>query len=162
GRPDDQFLFEPRIGIDDEPLPRNRLEPMMRNDGTLLGETLGHLFFFGKERFRNEEREIGVNVACLLEHAVERPLHLLPDGVAVWPNDHAAADVGILRQLGPVDDVEVPLRIVVGPGRDLFLLVVVSLLGSLLGHAWTLSVGNDNSAIIEELVGWRLRDQALN
>src|SRR5262249_25945626 len=47
-------------------------------------------------------------------------LHPLPDGVAVRLDDHAAADVGVLGKSGALDDVEIPLRVVVGPFGDLF------------------------------------------
>ena len=102
-----------------EALARDRLEPVVRDDGALLGEALGHLLFLGQERLGNEQREVGVDVAGVLEHAVEGPLHLLPDGVAVRLDDHAAADVGVLGQPGVLDDVEIPLRIVLRPRRDL-------------------------------------------
>ena len=94
------------------PLPLLGLEPVVRDDGALLGEALGHLLFLGEEALGDEQREVGVDVAGVLEQAVEGALHLLPDGVAVRLDDHAAADVGVLGQPGLLDDVEVPLGIV--------------------------------------------------
>jgi hypothetical protein len=76
--------------------------------GLLLQEALG-----------DEEGEVGVDVPGVLEHAVEGPLHALPQGVAVGLDDHAAAHVGVLGEPGAVDDVEIPLRVVLGPARDL-------------------------------------------
>ena len=64
--------------------------------------------------------KVGVDVAGVLEHAIEGPLHLLPDGVAVRLDDHAAAHVGVLRQAGVLDDVEIPLGIILVAGSDLF------------------------------------------
>ena len=126
GGPDDQRLFELGVGIDDQPFAGDRLEPMMRDDGAFLGEALGHLLFLGEERLGDEQRKVGVDVAGVLEHAVEGPLHLLPDGVAVRLDDHAAAHVGVLRQAGVLDDVEIPLRVIVAAFGDRF------------GHAWVL------------------------
>src|SRR5262249_24294068 len=64
--------------------------------------------------------EVGVDVPGGLEQAVDGALHVLPQGVAGGPDDHAPADVRILGQLGPADDVEVPLAVVGGARRDLF------------------------------------------
>ena len=101
------------------PLPGIGLEPIVGDDGAFLGEALGHLLFLGQERLGDEQREVGVDVAGVLEHAVEGPLHLLPDGVAVRLDDHAAAHVGVLGQAGALDDVEIPLGVILGTRGDL-------------------------------------------
>ena len=88
------------VGIDLNALAGDGLEPVVRDDGAFLGEALGHLLFLGEERLGNEQRKVGVDVAGVLEHAIEGALHLLPDGVAVRLDDHAAAHVGVLRQAG--------------------------------------------------------------
>ena len=88
------------LGIDVQRLARLGLQPVVRDDGALLGEALGHLLFLGEEALGDEQREVGVDVAGVLEHAVEAALHLLPDGVAVRLDDHAAAHVGVLGQPG--------------------------------------------------------------
>ena len=72
--------------------------------------------FLLQEAHRNEQREVGVLVPGLLEHRVEPPLHVLPDRVAPRLDDHAAADVGVLGQVGRLDDLLVPLGIVFGAG----------------------------------------------
>ena len=108
------------VGIDDAALARHRFEPIVRDDRAFLGEALGHLLFLGEERFGNEEGKIRVDVARVLEHAIEGALHLLPDGVAVRLDDHAAAHVGVLRQAGVLDDVEIPLRIIFAAWGDDF------------------------------------------
>ena len=105
-------------GSTSTPWPGIGLESVMRDDGAFLGEALGHLLFLGQKRFGNKQREVGVDVAGILEHAVEGPLHLLPDGVAVRLDDHAAAHVGVLRQAGALDDVEIPLGIILGSAGD--------------------------------------------
>ena len=48
-----------------------------------------------EEGLGDEEREVRVLVSGFLEHAVENMLHLLPDGVSVGLDDHAAADGGL-------------------------------------------------------------------
>ncbi len=45
---------------------------MVRDDGALLGEALGHLLFLGQEALGNEQGEVGVDVAGVLEETVER------------------------------------------------------------------------------------------
>ena len=91
-----------RLGIDHRrPCRRDRLEAIVRDDGALLGEALAMLRLLARrKRLGDEEREVGVDVAGVLEHAVEGALHLLPDGVAVRLDDHAAAHVGVLGQAG--------------------------------------------------------------
>ena len=64
---------------------------MVRHDGALLREALHVLGFLLEIRERDEEREVGVLVAGLLEHPVEDALHPLPDGVAMGLDHHAAA-----------------------------------------------------------------------
>jgi hypothetical protein len=91
----------------------------VRDDGAFLGEALGHLLFLGEEALGDEQREVGVRVPGVLEHPVEGPLHLLPDGIAVRLDDHAAADVAVLGQPGVLHDIEIPLRIILRPRRDL-------------------------------------------
>ncbi len=72
-----------------------------------------------EEGLGDEEREVGVLVTCFLEHIIQLALHLLPDGVAVRFDHHAAAHGGVLRQIGFDYQVEVPLRIVFTTGRKL-------------------------------------------
>ena len=72
----------------------------------------------GQEALRDEQREVGVLVAGVLEHLVERALHLLPDGVAVRPDDHAAAHRAVVGQLGPGDQLVVPGTEISGAGGE--------------------------------------------
>ena len=66
------------------------------------------------------KKDLGMKSAGFLEHAVENMLHLLPDGVSVGLDDHAAADGGLLGQVGLHHEVVVPLGVVLGPFRYLF------------------------------------------
>ena len=118
--PHDQLFLELGLRIDLQALAGNGLEAIVRDDGTLLGKPLGHFLFLGQERLGNEEGEIGVDVPGILEHAVEGPLHLLPDGKPMRLDDHAAAHVGVLGQAGMLDDIEIPLGIILDPGSHLF------------------------------------------
>ena len=70
-----------------------------------------------QEAQRDEQREVGVLVPGGLEHRVEPPLDVLPDRVAPRLDHHAAADVGVLGQVGRLDDLLIPLGIVFGPRR---------------------------------------------
>src|SRR5262249_542965 len=136
-RPDDQLLLQLRLGIHLD-FAGVGLQPVVRDDGALLGEALGHLLFALKEALGDEQREIGVDGAGRLEGAVEAALHVLPEGVAVGFDDHTAADVGILGQPGAVDDVLIPLRVVGGSAGDRLLVLLGGLLLPalfLLGHA---------------------------
>ena len=93
------------------------LQPMVRHDGAFLGEPFDVLRLFLQEAHRDEQREVGVLVARGLEHRVELALDVLPDRKAPRLDDHAAADVGVLGQVGRFDDLLVPLGIILGPGR---------------------------------------------
>ena len=47
-------------------------------------------------------------MAGRLEHPVERALHVFPDAVAPRLDDHAAAHVGVLGEVGRADDLLIP------------------------------------------------------
>src|SRR5438309_817019 len=76
--------------------------------GFLLKKTLGY-----------EEGEICILMTCFLEHAIERLLHLFPNRIAVWPDDHAALHWGIVRQFRCGNDVGIPPGVVFGALADL-------------------------------------------
>jgi hypothetical protein len=88
------------------------------DDRALLGEALDVLGLLLEERQRDEQREVRVDVAGVLEHAVEDPLHVLPQRVAPRLDHHAAAHRRVLGQVGGLDDLLVPLGVVVGAGGD--------------------------------------------
>ena len=110
----DQLLFELGIGIDHDPFALGVVfQTVVRHHGALFGEALDVVGFLGEERLGYEKREVGVLVPRLLEHRVQRVVHLLPDGVAVGFDDHAAAYGRVLGQPRLYDQVVVPLRVVV-------------------------------------------------
>src|SRR5262249_33644214 len=102
---------------------------MMRDNGAFLGKAGGHLLFAFEKGFRDKEREISVDVAGVLEHAVESALHSFPNRIAVRLDDHAATHIGVFRHAGILDDIEIPLR------------VIDAAFGDGLGHAWVLQMG---------------------
>jgi hypothetical protein len=104
-RPDDQRLLQ-------------LLPAAVRHHGGLGREAFHVLRLAREEALGNEERKVRVLVAGLLEHDVERALHLLPDGVAVGPDDHAAPDRAVVGQLGFHDQLVVPGAEVRGAGRE--------------------------------------------
>ena len=107
GRPDGQPFLELLLAADGDPgdLGREALDVL----GLLLEEALG-----------DEEREIGVDVARVLDAAVHQPLDVLPDGVAVGPDDHHPLHRRVVGELGLLDDLDVPLGKILALGRDLF------------------------------------------
>ncbi len=89
---------------------------MVRDDRAFLGEAFDVLGSFLEVAHRNEQRKVGVLVPGLLEHPVQHPLDVLPDGVAPGLDHHAAADGRLFGQVGGVDDLLVPLWVVLGAG----------------------------------------------
>ena len=88
------------------------LQSVVCHHRTLLGETFHVLGFLRQETLGDEQGEVGVLHACGLEHVVQSALHLLPDSVAVGLDDHTAAHVRLLGQVGFHHQFVVPLAIV--------------------------------------------------
>ena len=84
----------------------------MRDNGAFLGKAFRVFLFFFEKRFGNEQGKVRINMPGRFEHIVERPLHLFPDRVTVRLDDHAAADGRILSEVSTLDDLVVPLGIV--------------------------------------------------
>jgi hypothetical protein len=82
----------------------------VRDDGAFLGETLDVGRFLFEITQRNKKGKVSVAMPRRLEHGVELPLHVFPDAIAPWTNDHAAANLGGFRQLRGADDLLIPLR----------------------------------------------------
>ena len=64
----------------------------MRNHGALFRKAFDVRCFLAQKALRDEEREVGVHVARVLEHAIERVAHVFPDGEAIGFDHHAALD----------------------------------------------------------------------
>ena len=63
--------------------------------------------------------KVGILVPRFLEHPVESLLHLLPDGVAIRADDHAALDGRVVGEFGGSNNVGVPAGIVFRALRNL-------------------------------------------
>ena len=91
----------------------------MRDHGALLGEAFDVGGFLLEERDRDEQREVGVLVARLLEHAIEDALDVLPQRITPRLDHHAALDVGVLGEIRRADDLLIPFgKILLASGRD--------------------------------------------
>jgi len=116
-----------------------------RDPGDLRREALDVLRLAFEEAGRNEEWEVGVDVAGRLDAVVELALHVLPERVAVGADHHAAAHRRLVGELGLVDEIEVPAGKVVAVGEllDELLLCRLALraVGLGVGFACTLRCG---------------------
>ena len=83
--------------------------PAVRHDGQLGGEAFDVLGFLLDEALGDEQGEVCVDVAGLLEEAVEPRLDVLPESVAAGPDHHAALHRRVVGELCIDDDVDVPL-----------------------------------------------------
>ena len=94
-RPHDQRLLQLRLGIDAAACRRSVFSRWCVTTAHLLGEALDVLGLLGEEAQRDEQREIGVLVAGLLE-AAGRASRCIFSQIAVAPrlDDHAAAHAG--------------------------------------------------------------------
>ena len=107
------------------------LEAVVGDHRHLLREPLDVLRLLLEVAERDEQREVGVRAARLLDRVVERALHQLPDPVAPGADHHAAADVVELGDLGVADDALEPLREVLrAGGADPGFALLVPILGA--------------------------------
>ena len=114
-RADDERLFELTGG--DELAIRSGFEARVGDDGAFLGEAVDVRGFLLDVADRDEEREVGVHVAGLLEHRVEVAVDVLPEGVTPRLDHHATTDRAVLGQVGVLDHLQIPLGIVILAGR---------------------------------------------
>src|SRR5437763_16010231 len=68
------------------------------------------LCFFLDKTTRNEQWEVGIEDARFLEPGIHEPLNMLPDGIAVRPDNHAAAHRSIVSQFCLTHYLVIPLR----------------------------------------------------
>ena len=85
----------------------------------LRSEPLDVFLLLHQQTRGDEEREVRIDMARRLEAAVEPLLDQLPDRVAVRPDGHAALDLGVVGELGPPHDIEIPTGKVLGLRSDL-------------------------------------------
>ncbi len=117
-RADDGF----RGGADGQALAQ-LLAAAFSDPGDFGREPLDVLRLAHEQPFGDEQREIGVLVSGGFEAPVELRHDELPDRIAVWPHDDAAAHGRVVGELRLETDLRVPLREVVGFARyalDLF------------------------------------------
>mmetsp|Transcript_103338 Transcript_103338/g.316259 ORF Transcript_103338/g.316259 Transcript_103338/m.316259 type:complete len:365 (-) Transcript_103338:65-1159(-) len=109
----------------------HRPQAVVRDDGALRGEALDVGGFLGQEADWDQQREIRVLDRQALEFRIEKPLDVLPDSEARRPQDLAPAHGGIVDKVRPVDDVDVPLVVVLRPRCNLQCLLLHRGLGLL-------------------------------
>ena len=107
-RTNDQRLFELGVGIDHQ-LAVLVLEAVVGDDRHLLGEALDVLGLLGDEAHGDEQREVAVVVAGILDAGVELRLHALPHAPAPRLDDHAAAHGAGFGHVAIADDCLIPL-----------------------------------------------------
>ena len=105
GRADHDGLFE-------------LLAATVRDHRELGCEALDVLSFASQVRLGDEEREVGVLGARVLDARVHLLLHPLPQAVAVRSDHHGAAHRTVVREFGLVDQILVPAGKVFRPGRE--------------------------------------------
>ena len=115
GWTNDEFFFEFCLGIDhDASAVGIVLETIVGNNGTFFCKTLDVLGLTAEVRLGDKEWEIGVLYAGSLEHIVKGALHLFPNCVAIWLDDHTATNCCLLSEVGIHNQVVVPTGVVVG------------------------------------------------
>ena len=131
-RPHDQRLLElgARVGLDAALAVGvgRRAQPVVRDDGALLGEALDVLGLLREEGDGDEEGEVGVLHALRLDTPVEVGADAVPQRHAARLDDHAAACGSAVGQVGRRDDLLIPLREVFAPRSEAALLLLLLLL----------------------------------
>lgn len=91
-------------------------QPVVGNYGAFRCKAFSMLGFLFQVGDGDEQGEVGIGVAGVLEALVQVLLDEFPDGVAPRLDDHAAAHFGVFRHVGSLDDLLVPLGEVLGAG----------------------------------------------
>ena len=76
------------------------LQAIVRHHGTFLGKSFHMFGFFTQKRFRNQQREISVLHAGLLEFIIQHTLHLLPNGITIRLYHHTSSYIRLFGQIG--------------------------------------------------------------
>ena len=111
GAHDEGFL---ELAGGDEPAVRAGFEARVGDDGALFCKPFHVRGLLLDVAAGDEEREVGIGVPRGLEHGVERPLDVFPKRVAPRFDDHAAAHGAVLGEVGGLDNLLIPLRVVLG------------------------------------------------
>ena len=110
---DDQFLLQFGLGVYHYASAVGViLQAIVGDDGTFLGKSFHMFCLAAEEGFRDEQGEIGIDMARFLEHVIQLALHFLPDGISVGLYHHTAAYGGLFGQVGFHHQFVVPLRVV--------------------------------------------------
>ena len=120
GRADDQGLFQLGVGIGLQ-LAVDVLQPVVGDHRHFLGEAFDVFSFLGEEAERDEQREVGVIDAHLLDAAIHGLLNALPDPIAPWLDDHGPTHRADLGHVRLADDGLIPVgesRLVAGHPAD--------------------------------------------
>ena len=88
--------------------------------GHLRGKAVDQFAFLFQQALRDQRGHRHVFVAGFFELTVHDPLNVLPDGVAVWTQDHKSLHAGIVDQLRLLADIRIPLGEIVLHTGDLF------------------------------------------
>ena len=111
--------------------------------GALGRESLDVILLLLQQALGDEHRHIYVLVTGLLEAAVHITLHILPDSVAVGPDDHAAFNVAVVDQLGLLDYIRIPFSeifVAAGDGLDHFFVLIILSHNTLLSSLISLNI----------------------
>ena len=93
----------------------------MGYDRELRFEALDVRLLLLDEAQRDQEREVRVLVARGLEHVVQGSLHVFPDRVTPWPDDHTSLDRRVIGELRPEHQLIVPGGEILVAGGQLFI-----------------------------------------
>ena len=84
----------------------------MGDDGTFFGKAFNMVRLFLQIAERDEQGEIGILVAGLLDHAVQYLLNVLPKTVSPWFDDHTTPHGRALGQICRLYNLLIPFGIV--------------------------------------------------
>ena len=97
-----------------------RLQTVVSDNRTLLGESFDMLCLAGEKTFWDEQGEVCILHTRLLEHCIQLCLHLLPNGITIRFDDHTAADITLFSEVGLHDQFIVPLRVILASFCQIF------------------------------------------
>ena len=115
-RPYDELFLELRGRVHYHSLSVRVVHQTVMGDYGALFRKAGHVLgLAAEEGLRDEQREIGILHAALLEHSVEDALHFLPYRISVRFYHHTSPDRRLFCEVSLDYKVVVPLRVVFGP-----------------------------------------------